>query len=196
MANRSPATVLTRGQRAEIVDRRAAGETTLTLAAEFSVSKSYVNKLVAKSGHTVPNTRPPLLSQEQLLDCISKMESGITSAALAKEYNVSKATVLQNAARLKEAQLLQSEPEPFEEYDLTWVRAAACALEDPEYFEYEPGRDEEVEDALARYELAKEICLGCPVLTECHDAASQADRTWTTRGGLMPLALRRRLKGD
>lgn len=80
-------------------------------------------------------------------------------------------------------------------YDPYWMESAACAGEDPEYFEYEPSRDEEVEDALARYELAKEVCSGCPVKGNCGSTSDTSDRAWTTRAGLMPLELRRRLKG-
>lgn len=77
---------------------------------------------------------------------------------------------------------------------MRWMEEAACIGEDPTYFEYEPTR-EELEDAVARTELAQEVCHLCLVQRECRDGASGSDRLWTVRGGLAPIALTRRLRG-
>lgn len=55
--------------------------------------------------------------------------------------------------------------------------------DDPEY----PSRfNEWVTEETARYEIAEQYCLDCPVFVACRITASKTDMEWTTRGGVMP----------
>lgn len=123
------------------------------------------------------------VTEEQIEEAARRHDDGETWESIAKDFGVTRRTL---------CKYVNGETLPNIPIRRDWVEDAACAGEDPSYFEYEPGVDEEISDALARYELAKEICDACPVIKECSKTADKSDRTWTTRGGLMPLALRRR----
>lgn len=125
-----------------------------------------------------------VITEEQIEEATTRHDDGESWEKIAKSFGVTRRTL---------SKYINGEKLPDLVIRPDWMHDAACIGEDPEYFEYEPGRDEEVTDALARYELAKEVCSACPVTRECNKTADSADRLWTTRGGLMPLALRRRL---
>lgn len=126
-----------------------------------------------------------MFTQDDLDTVIERHDNGEAWTAIAKDIGMSR-----NILR----EYVNGDRVAYADVHPSWVQSAACVGEDPQYFEYEPGRDEEAEDALARYELAKEICSGCLVKAQCATAATGDDRQWTTRGGLMPLQLRNRLK--
>lgn len=127
-----------------------------------------------------------LFTQAVISDIIKRHdEDGESWNAIAVSLGVSRRTI---------AKFVNGDELPQVVVSPDWIHSAACLDEDPEFFEYEPERDPEEGDALARYYLAKEVCSGCPVRSECSQTASESDRLWTTRGGFMPLALRRRLK--
>lgn len=126
-----------------------------------------------------------MLTQDDLDRAIERHDNNESWQAIATSLGVSR-NILRD--------YVNGDRVPHVDVHSNWIQSAACVGEDPQYFEYEPGRDEEAEDALARYELAKEVCQGCPVKAQCATAATGDDRQWTTRGGLMPLQLRSRLK--
>jgi transcription factor WhiB len=89
----------------------------------------------------------------------------------------------------------------------SWTISASCAEMDPRDFTYvrkdEPGyipvkgkntqgKWVELGEKRANHErlleAASKVCTTCPVFQECLDSATPADRFWTTRGGLTPLA--------
>lgn len=113
-------------------------------------------------------------------------EDGMSWNWIAKQYNMGR-----NVLR----QYVNGERVAYIDVHPNWLHSAACVGEDPTFFDYDPSVDQRPEDAIARYELAKEVCSGCPVKAQCATAADDSDRQWTTRGGLMPIQLRRRLKG-
>lgn len=127
-----------------------------------------------------------MIDKAAVEDMIARSEAGESQRSIAADYGIDRRWVgdYVRGDRLPEVVVTRD-----------WMESAACIGEDPEYFEYEPGRDEEAADAEARYLLAKEVCSRCPVKSECLQTAEYSDRSWTTRGGLMPLELRRRLKG-
>lgn len=126
-----------------------------------------------------------MFTQDDLDDCIKRHDDGESWSAIASSLGMGR-----NILR----EYVNGDRVPYVEVHPSWVQSAACVGEDPQYFEYEPGRDEEIEDAKARFELAKEVCQGCVVKAQCATVATGEDRQWTTRGGLMPLQLRSRLK--
>jgi WhiB family transcriptional regulator, redox-sensing transcriptional regulator len=67
-----------------------------------------------------------------------------------------------------------------------WVRDAACAQTDPEaFFPYG--------ETSTEVRLAKAVCNGCEVRTECLTYALEVDEQWGIWGGLTPRE-RKRLK--
>jgi len=183
---------ITAARRAEVVERRLKGETSSELAEIFGITSGYVDKLVRMEGHSL--APPPKISDSDAREMLGRFEDGETVGDLARAFGVHYDTARRAIAK---ARLLPPEEESeVDEYNLKWVMNSACKGMDPEFFEYEPDRDERLADAVARYELAKEVCIKCPTSVDCLDSANEDDRLWTTRGGLMPLGLRRRLKAD
>lgn len=127
-----------------------------------------------------------MFTQDDLAEAVRLHdEDGMTWEWIARQYGMGR-NVLRDYVTGERLTYVDAHP--------SWIHSAACVGEDSSFFEYEPGVDEDPEDARARYLLAKEVCSTCPVKAECASTASDDDRNWTTRGGMMPLQLRRRLK--
>jgi|SRR5579872_317484 len=85
---------LTKDCMESIVALYRSGNSTITIAASLGVNRSQVYKALRR--HNVVMDKPMVgkLSFEQARDIIMKREQGISSRTLAKEYGVSKATIL------------------------------------------------------------------------------------------------------
>lgn len=77
--------------------------------------------------------------------------------------------------------------------DQAWRSRAACADADPEIFDWKDATELGVPNAQtpklnkARFAVAKEYCVTCPVISECEaDAVYAGDVAWGVRGGLSP----------
>lgn len=76
-----------------------------------------------------------------------------------------------------------------------WQDKANCRGKTLELFEYTEKDsplakgmkfNERMAFNVANFELAEEICIECPVMFECKDAATEDEKFWTVRGGEVP----------
>lgn len=76
-----------------------------------------------------------------------------------------------------------------------WEEQANCRGKAFELFEYQDTDSPltqgmtykaRMEFNRVNYELASEICIECPVMVACGEAATPEERQWTVRGGQMP----------
>lgn len=76
-----------------------------------------------------------------------------------------------------------------------WEESANCKGKAFELFEYQE-KDSPLTDGMkykqriefnrVNFELASEICIECPVMFKCEEAATPTERYWTVRGGHPP----------
>jgi len=87
--------------------------------------------------------------------------------------------------------------------DERWQESANCVGKTHELFEYQEEDSpsalglsfgQRIEMNKTNFELASEVCIECPVMLTCLSSSTEDERTWTVRGGEIPLRFLSELK--